>query len=169
MAGGNWTRRHWLGAALAGPAGWATLPAHAAAGPGDVIDWPALVDIDGRVIAADSWRGMPAVMVFWATDCAYCRRHNAHVDRLFRDVDPRRLRVMGVVTAADAAAARPYMVAQGYRFPVIADNGQLRARFTQRRVVPMTCTVGADGRLLQCIPGEMAEDDVLGLARGAKA
>ncbi len=164
----HWTRRRWLGVALAGQMGWTALPARAA-GPAEVIDWPALVDIAGRTVAADSWQGIPAVLVFWATDCAYCRRHNAHVDRLFRSVDPQRLRVMGVVMEADAAAARHYMAAQDYRFPVVADNGRLRARFTPRRVVPMTCTVGADGRLLQCIPGEMAEDDVLGLARGAKA
>lgn len=162
------TRRRWLALALAAQAGWAALPADAA-GPADVIDWPALVDIDGRTVAADSWRGIPAVLVFWATDCAYCRRHNAHVDRLFRSVDPHRLRVMGVVMQANVIAARHYMLAQDYRFRVIADNGRLRARFTQRRVVPMTCTVGADGRLLQCMPGEMSEDDVLGLARGAKA
>jgi len=168
MSSHDWTRRRWLGVALAGQAGWAALPARAA-GPADVIDWPTLVDIDGRTVAAASWRGIPAVVVFWATDCAYCRRHNAHVDRLFRSVDPHRLRVVGVVMAADAVAARHYMTAQSYRFPVMADNGHLRARFTQRRVIPMTCTVGADGRLLQSIPGEMAEDDVLGLARGAKA
>ena len=163
----DWTRRRWLGAALAGQASWAAPTAHAAV-PSDVIDWPALRDIDGRTVAAASWRGLPAVLVFWATDCAFCRRHNAHIDRLFRSVDPHRLRVMGVVMEADAAAARHYRVAQDYRFPVVADNGRLRARFTQRRVIPMTCTVGADGRLLQCIPGEMAEDDVLDLARGAK-
>jgi thiol-disulfide isomerase/thioredoxin len=164
----HWTRRRWLGVALAGQTGWTALPAPAA-GPAEVIDWPALVDIDGRTVAADSWRGVPAVLVFWATDCAYCRRHNAHVDRLFRSVDAQRLRVVGAVMEADALAARHYMAAQDYRFPVVADNGRLRARFTARRVVPMTCTVGADGRLLQCIPGEMAGDDVLALAGGAKA
>ena len=47
----HWTRRRWLGVALAGQAGWAALPAHAAA-PAERIDWPALVDIEGRAIAA---------------------------------------------------------------------------------------------------------------------
>ena len=60
------------------------------------------------------------------------------------------------------------MQAQGYRFPVVQDDGRLRGRFTERRVVSVTCTVAADGRVQQCIPGEMAQDDVLELARIAR-
>ena len=50
----------------------------------------------------------------------------------------------------------------------VQDDGRLRGRFTERRVIPMTCTVAADGRVQRCIPGEMAEDDVLELARIAR-
>ena len=75
---------------------------------------------------------------------------------------------MGVVLDANAAAARQTMMVHGHRFPVVVDDGRLRARFTERRVIPMTCIVGGDGRLLQCIPGEMARDDVLGLSRLAR-
>ena len=73
-----------------------------------------------------------------------------------------------VVMDADGVDARKYMHAQGYRFPVVQDDGRLRRRFTERRVIPMTCTVAADGRVQQCIPGKMAEDDVLNLARMAR-
>ena len=162
------TRRRWLSLALTSEAGWLALPAQGAE-PAGVIDWPPLVDIEGRAIAVESWRGIPAVIVFWTTSCAFCKRHNAHIDRLFRSADGSGLHVMGVVLDSDAAAARQYMKVQGYRFPVVVDDGRLRARFTERRVIPMTCTVAGDGRLLQCIPGEMAQDDVLGLARLARA
>jgi thiol-disulfide isomerase/thioredoxin len=160
----QYTRRRWIGFALAANAGRLALPAQATK-PNSAIDWPALVDIEGRAIAADSWRGVSAVIVFWATWCPYCKRHNRHIDALFRSVDGNQLRVMGVVLDADASAARQYMKTQGYRFPVVTDDGRLRSRFTERRVIPMTCTVNADGHLLQCIPGEMAHDDVMGLAR----
>ena len=66
---------------------------------------------------------------------------------------------------ADAALVRRYLQQTGHGFPTVADGTSLRARFTARRVIPMTCTLAADGRLLQAIPGEMGEDDVLGLAR----
>jgi hypothetical protein len=75
------------------------------------------------------------------------------------------LGVLGVALEDDAGAVRRYMASQGYQFPVTLDDGTLRRQFTARRVIPMTCVLDRQGRLLQAIPGEMAEDDVLGLAR----
>ncbi len=158
-------RRLWLAtlpAAVAAAAAVASMPA--AAEPA-LIDWPALVTIDGQPIAAASWQGVPAILVFWATYCGFCKRHNAHIDALFQQVDAARLRILGVVMDTDRAGARQAVQSRGYHFPMVVDDGRLRRRFTLRRVMPMTCTVGADSRLQQCIPGEMAEDDVRGLAR----
>ena len=84
---------------------------------------------------------------------------------LFRSaVDPQRLKVLGVVEGGDAAAARQEAARRDWRFPMVIDDGRLRARFTPRRVVPMTCLLAVDGRLAQCIPGEMSEADVMALA-----
>jgi hypothetical protein len=41
----------------------------------------------------------------------------------------------------------------------------LRSQLTDRRVIPMTCLVDRNGRPGLCIPGEMAEADVLALAK----
>lgn len=158
-----WTRRRWLQAAPACVA----LPGAAMALEvnGPLITWPALTTVSGQALPPAHWQGVPAVVVFWATWCGYCRRHNVHVDRLCRSVDASRLRVLGVALDADAALVRRYLQQAGFAFPAVADGAALRERFTSRRMVPMTCTLGADGRLLQAIPGEMSEDDVLGLAR----
>jgi thiol-disulfide isomerase/thioredoxin len=159
----GWTRRRWLQAA---PACMALPDAGLALEvDGPRIAWPALTTVDGQALQPAHWQGVPAVVVFWATWCAYCRRHNVHVDRLYRSVDAGRLRVLGVALDADAALVRRYLQQAGFAFPAVADGAALRSRFTSRRMVPMTCTLGADGRLLQAIPGEMSEDDVLGLVR----
>jgi thiol-disulfide isomerase/thioredoxin len=155
---GHWSRREWLGAL-----GLAALPGAARAAP--AIEWPPLTDIDGQTIDPAGWQGVPAVVVFWATWCAFCRRHNAHVDKLHRSMPVNRLRIVGVVIDGDAASARRYMNAAGYGFPVVLDQGRLRQRFTPRRLIPMTCTVDRHGQLGQCFPGEMSEADVLEFAR----
>jgi len=160
----GWTRRRWLRALpAAAAAGWAS--AEAAPLPGEVIDWPALGAPDGRAIDPASWQGVPLVVVFWATYCAFCERHNGRIARLHGTLDPARLRILSVALDRDVDAVQQYLRRHGHRFPVALDGGRLRPRFTARRIIPMTCTVGADGRLLQCIPGEMAEDDVMDLAR----
>ena len=59
---------------------------------------------------------------------------------------------------------RQYLTSQGYTFPVTLQEPALRELFTTRRVIPMTCTIGRDGRLREAIAGEMFEEDVLKLA-----
>ena len=132
--------------------------------PGARIEWPAIALLDGRTLEAAAWQGQAAVVVFWATHCAYCKRHNLHVDTLYRATRGQPLRVLAVALDTDADAVRRVVSARGYAFPVALDGGQLRGRLTPRRVIPMTCLIDRTGRLLQAIAGEMSEDDVLGLA-----
>jgi thiol-disulfide isomerase/thioredoxin len=133
--------------------------------PGPGVVWPVIPLLDGSTLSPASWQGQAAVVVFWATYCPYCKRHNAHIDKLHRTVQGQPLRVLGVALDTDADAVRRYMASNGYSFPVALDGGGLRQRLTSRRIIPMTCVLDRQGRLLQAIPGEMFEDDVIGLAR----
>lgn len=158
------TRRRCL-AALATAVACVVADPAAAAPAAALLEWPDLDWISGENVPRSELKGVPVVVVFWATYCAFCKRHNAHVDKLFRAMDPKRLRVLSVAVDSDAAGVRQYMAANGYRFPVALDAGKLRARLTDRRVIPMTCTVDRDGRPGLCIPGEMAEADLIGLSK----
>ena len=144
---------------------WAGVRAAAPEDARPLIDWPAIRLLDGRTVEPASWQGQAAVVVFWATYCPYCRRHNAHVDQLERATRGQGLRVLGVALDADAAAVRRYMERNDFGFPVTLDGGDLRRRLTDRRVIPMTCSIDRGGRLLQAIPGEMSRDDVMEFAR----
>jgi hypothetical protein len=77
------------------------------------------------------------------------------------------LRVIGAAGDGQAEVVRGYLRQQGYGFGVTLDDGTLRARFTLRRVNPLTCVLDRAGRLRELIPGEMSESDVLSLARWA--
>lgn len=154
----TWPRRQLL---LAG--GALLWPVHARAGAAP-IRWPAITLLDGTHLGPAAWQGQPAVVVFWATYCAYCKRHNAHVEALHR-ASRGQLRVLGIALDREADTVRQTMARQGWGFPVALDDGSLRPLFTARRVIPMTCLIDRQGRLLQAIPGEMAADDVMGLAQ----
>lgn len=161
-------RRTWLTACGATP--WLSLaraqPAPApSADARPLIEWPEIPLLDGSTLSPASWQGQAAVVVFWATYCAYCKRHNAHIHKLHQSVQGLPLRVLGVALDTDAKAVRQYMASNRYAFPVSWNGDRLRQRLTTRRVIPMTCVFDRQGRLLQAIPGEMTEDDVLGLAR----
>lgn len=147
---------------LTAAAGLASAPASAQAPLQDLSSFPVLA---GPPLPDGAWGGVPTVLVFWSVDCAYCQRHNARIAQLQAAVDPQRLRVLGVLEGGDVEAARQEVARRGWHFPVVIDDGRLRPRFTLRRMVPMTCLLAADGRLHQCIPGEMSEADVMALAQ----
>ncbi len=135
------------------------------AAPAQPIAWPPIVLLDGGTLAPDSWRGQAAVVVFWETTCPFCKRHNAHLDKLFRATRGQRLRILSVALDTDEQLVRRYMQTNGYVFPVAMDGGQLRQRLTSRRVIPMTCVLDRQGALVQALAGEMFEEDLMDFAR----
>ena len=160
----RWTRRRCI-AALAATATGVAAGLRANAAPAARIEWPDLDWLNGEPVRRSDLEGRPVVVVFWATYCAFCKRHNAHIDKLYRATDPRRLRILGIAVDSDAGGVRRTMASNGYRFPVALDAGMLRRQFTERPVIPLTCTVDRDGRVGLCIPGEMTESDVLALGK----
>ena len=143
--------------------------AEAPAEPHEAIKWPPMTLLDGETLGAEEWKDTAAVVVFWATWCPYCRRHNARIEQLRLAATGPHLRILSVVLDGDEVSVRQYMKTNGFHFPVVVGRPELRALFTQRRVIPMTCLVDRRGRLMQAIPGEMSEDDVLALAALARS
>ncbi|MEO7242806.1 MAG: TlpA disulfide reductase family protein [Variovorax sp.] len=130
-----------------------------------VIDWPTLTTLEGKTIEPAQWQGQFSVLVFWATWCPFCKRHNAHLDKLYRETQGKPLRVLGVAVDGDEPLVHRYMQSNGYAFPVAIDTVGLRSRLTSRKSIPMTCIIDPRGRLTQAISGEMFEEDVLGFAK----
>lgn len=152
---------------LVGPAwllGGLGVAAAAPAAPGQPLAWPTGVQLlDGSPWAPTA--GQAQIVVIWSTTCPFCRRHNAHVEKLHQALAGRPGAVLGVARDRDPATVRRYMAAQGYSFPVTLAWQPFAAALSTRNVIPLTATVGRDGRLHQIIPGEMFEEDVLELTR----
>jgi thiol-disulfide isomerase/thioredoxin len=166
-------RRAWLRAAMG--ASWLGFLAAAGgravaapAQPGQPVTWPEVALLDGRRWGPAQAQGKAVVVVFWSLHCPFCLRHNAHLDKLQRSLRGEPLEILTAVREPDAAAARRHMVHHGYRFAATLDAPALAAALAPRRVSPLTVTVDRAGRLLQVIPGEMFEEDVLELIRLAR-
>jgi thiol-disulfide isomerase/thioredoxin len=141
----------------------------APAQPGQIVSWPDVTLLDGRRWTAADAAGKAVVVVFWSTTCPFCLRHNAHIAKLHRQLQEsgqtQKLAILTVARERDAGAVRRYLEQHGYPFAVTLDHSSLSAALSTRRMIPLTVTVGRDGRLRQVIPGEMFEDDVMDLPR----
>ena len=150
----------------------ALLPSVARASPlalGDAVPWPKLTLLNGDVLQPRQWQGQAAVLVFFATTCPFCRRHNEHVEKLHQAARGLPLRVLAVAQDGDAELVRAYVREHRYHFPVTMDSAALRPLFSQRQIIPLTCVVDRAGKLRELLPGEMFEEDLLELTRWAKA
>jgi peroxiredoxin len=163
------SRRRVCAAVLALPWVLAGRPVQAAPTVvGQPVPWPTVRLLDGRTVAADAVQGRAVVVVFFATDCGYCQRHNQRLDKLVRASGALPLTVIAAALDRDPAPVDAYLARHGYTFPATMDAAALRAVLTARRSYPMTCVIDRQGVLREVIPGEMAEDDVMGLAKWAR-
>lgn len=155
-------RRGLLACAALAP--WCVPLRAAPAGRGELVQWPKGVTL----IDGGRWQpepGQAVVAVFWSLHCGFCERHNEHIEKLYRAVAGKPMRVLGVLAEQDREAARRRMAQRGWSFPITLDREPLAAALTARRSVPLTVTVDRSGRLSELIPGEMFEADVLGLVK----
>jgi thiol-disulfide isomerase/thioredoxin len=151
---------------LALAAGTLPLRARAAAAQkGEPVAWPGVTLLDGRALGPAQWQGQVGVVVFWSTTCPFCRRHNQHIEKLQQAARAAGapLRVLGVARDRDAEAVRRYALNPGYSFDITQDVAPLAAALAPRNLIPQTAVVGRDGRLVQVLPGEMFEEDVMEL------
>jgi thiol-disulfide isomerase/thioredoxin len=155
----NPTRRTLIAALAACAAGARAAPA----APGAAVRWPEVTLLDGG-----RWTPAPGraqVVVFWSVTCPFCKRHNAHVDKLHRAAAAGGPQVLTVSRDRDAAAVQRYLAANSYAFPVTLAHEPMSAALAARRIIPLTVLVDAQGRLKQAIPGEMFEEDVMELLK----
>lgn len=154
-------RRHvLLGGAIA-LLGWPTLAADVGTRPA----LPAVTLLDGSRLDLSAPADVARVVVFWASYCPFCLRHNAHVEKLHRLAAGQRLQVLSVSQDTNPALVHPYLQRHGYTFPVTMDSTPMRAALSSSKVIPLTCALDRQGVLREMIPGEMFEEDVLGLIK----
>ncbi len=167
------TRRRLLQAGLAGLLGPAVAHGVAADRPaplarGALVTWPEpLPLLDAAPLEPGALRDQALVLVFWASYCPFCRRHNPNVQALHRAAAGKPLRVL-TASFDRPEAARAYLRQNQYDFPVTLEAKRLAPRFSSRDVLPLTVVIDRSGRLREVIPGEMFAEDVAELIRYAE-
>jgi len=136
---------------------------------GDLVRWPEVTLLDGSRLLAPTPGAQASVVVFFSTTCPFCVRHNAHVQKLHERTRGQALRVLGVAHDRHEAWVRRYLAQRELSFPVSMDQAPLHAALSRLPGTPVTVVVDRQQRLREVIRGEMFEEDVLELARYARA
>lgn len=173
------TRRRWCALAAGGLAAATGLgpgavqafsPAPSAPGPalGSPVQWPRVQLLDGAWLQPAEAKAQAWVVVFFATWCPYCLRHNQRLQAALPGLTSRGVQVLAVAHDRQAEVVRRHLLVHRLQLPVTLDEAPLHAALSPRRVTPLTCVVDHQGRLAEVIAGEMSDADLTGLARWAR-
>jgi len=123
-----------------------------------------LPDLDGRIVALSSVldRG-PVVLDFWATWCKPCLAAIPELNALYEDLGPEGLQVIGINEDGqrNAAKVKPFVRAQGIRFPVLLDLNRAAQSRLNATALPTTLLLDREGNVVHTSfgyrPGEVAQ------------
>jgi len=106
--------------------------------------------IDGRRIELTALRGRPVIVNFWATTCAPCLREMPQLFKLYQDLAPAGLEVIGVAMPYDPPSYVLKMARQRpIPYPVALDpEGVVTHQFGDVELTPTTLLIDPDGQVV---------------------
>jgi thiol-disulfide isomerase/thioredoxin len=121
-----------------------------------------LPDLDGKQVQLSSILGRgPVILDFWATWCKPCLLALPELEKLYADLGPRGLQVVGINEDGprNAGKVKPFLKSKGATIPVLLDlNREAQGRL-QAIALPTTLLLDADGVVLHTSfgyrPGEL--------------
>ncbi|HKK14035.1 MAG TPA: TlpA disulfide reductase family protein [Gammaproteobacteria bacterium] len=116
-----------------------------------------MTTIDGHKINLGDLHGRPVLVTFWATTCPGCVKEIPHLARLYKDLAPRGLEVIGVAMYYDPpdqvmAMARDRKIP----YPIALDTkGRASRAFGNIQLTPTSFLIAPDGRIVKQKIGAM--------------
>ncbi len=110
-----------------------------------------LPDLDGTEVALGTFlQTGPVILDFWATWCKPCVLAMPELQRLYVDLAPRGLRVVGINEDGprNAPKVRPFLTASGYTFPVLLDLNREAQQRLHANALPTTIVLDKNGVIL---------------------
>jgi thiol-disulfide isomerase/thioredoxin len=120
------SRRDFCRLALLGPLALAACDGGPAAPPGPVggrLPRLALPVLDASAAYPLNAAATPCLINFWATWCPPCRAEMASLNRLYRALRGRGLKVLAVAVDTDLPLVREFLVQARLDFPILLDPG----------------------------------------------
>lgn len=119
-----------------------------------------LVDLDGKTVAFEQFRGKVVMLNFWATWCPPCRAEMPAMQRLNEKMEGLDFVMLAVNVELDGEHTVPsFLKGKAYTFPILLDLGaKAQNRYGVFRF-PETFIIGKDGVILNHILGAREWDD----------
>ncbi len=122
----------------------------------------ALPSLEGQEKSFEEFRGKPILLHFWATWCPPCREEMPIFQKLYRELSPSGLVILGINVGDSPRAVKEFVEEVGVTFPILLDaKGEVANRYGVRGL-PTTFWIDSSGKIVDVtIGGPMPEDFIL--------
>lgn len=117
-----------------------------------------LAGLDGTQYTAESLKGKPWIINFWATWCPPCVYELPSMNAAYKIVEPQGIGMLAINVAEGADAIRPFLNRVPIDFPVVLGENSTMAQWSAR-VLPTTIVVDANGKVVYEAQGEREWND----------
>jgi len=113
--------------------------------------------VDGSSRVLRELHGQPMLVNFWSTACQACLEELPRLAQLYRELQPRGVRLITVSATEDSRQAVQATVEQlELPFPVALDRqGDIGRAFGVTETRPVTLFIDREGRIVRRMPGEL--------------
>ena len=117
--------------------------------PTDFIGQSALdfkvVDLTGKSLSLEKYRGQVVLLDFWATWCGPCIAEMPNVKATYAKFKNQKFQIIGISLDNGRAPLEAYIAKEGIAWPQYFDNGGQIANMYQVRAIPTTFLIDGEG------------------------
>lgn len=110
--------------------------------------------LNGQPTSLAAMRGKVVVLNFWATWCPPCVQETPSLEKMYAEMKPLGVTVLGVSVDDDAGAYRKFLANHGVTFPTYRDPGKTIPVAYGTVMYPETYIINRNGTILRKLIGE---------------
>jgi peroxiredoxin/outer membrane lipoprotein-sorting protein len=119
-----------------------------------------LSDLQGRPVTLASLRGRVVVLDFWATWCKPCRIEMPQVEKLYQELKPKGLAVLGVNFGESPSTVKSFLAKNPCAFPIVLDQKTEIANLYKAEAIPTLVIIDRTGVVRSYFRGVQDQTDL---------
>ena len=119
-----------------------------------------LVDLQGRPLSLETYRGKIILLNFWATWCPPCRAEMPDLIKYQEQYQSQGLQIIGITYPPEEPSnVRRFTKDMGVNYPVAIGTEGTKSSFSQDEALPMTVVIDREGKVLDVIKGILLPEE----------
>lgn len=106
-----------------------------------------LIDLDGKPVKSDTYKGKIVILNFWATWCPPCRAEMPDFMKLHAAYKDKGVVFIGVSLDNGLGPVKRYVRTEKINYPILMGNAKMVAEYGNFSAIPQTFVIDAEGRI----------------------